>query len=221
MAKGCGTYKKDFVNRHVKNQEHTLLEKARKSNQPNIVQSLSNRLTNDKEKIINQMKCVYFAAKNHLSLNLYPELCNLVLNSNRFPKITTPQLLQLPSLSSLNIPAETSQYGSYNNSKYARKFEEAIFYVIEKALIDEIKTSERWSILIDVSTSITDEKHLVIVSKHIANNVLVLRYLGLIELDNCSANNITTQIKSFLNEKGLQVENIAHFGSDGASVMTG
>src|ERR1044072_2894064 len=159
------------------------------------------------------MKCVYFAVKNHLSLNLYPELCNLVLNSNRSPKITTLQLLQLPSLSSLNTPAETSQYGLYNNSKYARKFEEAIFYVIEKALIDEIKTSERWSILIDVSTSITDEKHLVIVSKHIANNVLVLRYLGLIELDNCSANNITTQIKSFLNEKGLQVENIAHFGS--------
>ena len=185
------------------------------------MQSLSNRLTNDKEKIINQMKCVYFAAKNHLSLNLYPELCNLVLNSNRSSKITTSQLLQLPSLSSLNPPAKTSQYGSYNNSKYARKFEEAIFYIIEKALIDEIKASERWSILIDESTAITDEKHLVIVSKHIVNNVLILRYLGLIELNDCSANNITTQIKSFLNKKGLQIKDITHFGSDGASVMIG
>ena len=54
-----------------------------------------------------------------------------------------------------------------------------------------------------------------------ANNVPVLRYLGLIELDDCSANNITTQIRSFLNEKELQIKNIAHFGSDGASVMTG
>jgi hypothetical protein len=88
-------------------------------------------------------------------------------------------------------------------------------------LIDEIKASGQWSILIDESTTITDEKHLVLVSKHIANNVPVLRYLGLIELDDCSANNITTQIKSFLNKKGLQIKDIAHFGSDGASVMTG
>ena len=54
-----------------------------------------------------------------------------------------------------------------------------------------------------------------------ANNIPVLRYLGLIELDDCSANNITTQIRSFLNEKELQIKNIAHFGSDGASVITG
>ena len=54
-----------------------------------------------------------------------------------------------------------------------------------------------------------------------ANNVPVVRYLGLIELDDCSANSITAYIKRFLIEKDLQIKNIAHFGSDGASVMTG
>jgi hypothetical protein len=63
MAKGYATYKKDLLDRYVKNQEHTLLENARKTNQPNIIQSLSRNLLNDKEKIVNQMKCVYFAAK--------------------------------------------------------------------------------------------------------------------------------------------------------------
>ncbi len=221
LAKGCGTYKKDLIDRHVKNKEHNLLEKARKGNQPNIIQSISQQVNNDKEKIINQMKCVYFAAKNHLSLNLYPDLCNLVLNSNKNTLQVQPHLLQLPPLSSLQPPVDTSPYGSYCTSNYARKFEEAIFYVIEKALIDEIKASEQWSILIDESTTITDEKHLVIVSKHISNNVLVLRYVGLIELDDCTANNIVIQIKNFLMEKELQVENIAHFGSDGASTMIG
>ncbi|CAB5383548.1 unnamed protein product [Rhizophagus irregularis] len=176
MAKGCGTYKKDLIDRHVKNQEHTFLENSRKKNQPSIVQSLSQNLANDKEKVISQMKCVYFIAKNHLSLNLYPELCNLVLNPNK--NFETPCLLQLPPFSSSKPSINnTPQYGSYQNSKYARKFEEAIFYVIEKALIDEIKASGKWSILIDESTTITDEKHLVLVSRHIANNVPVLRYL--------------------------------------------
>jgi hypothetical protein len=196
------------------------LENARKTNQPSIVQCLSQNLISDKEKVINQMKCVYFAAKNHLSLNLYSDLCNLVLNPNKYSE--TSHLLQYPPLSSLNPSIKnTSQYGSYQNPRYARIFEEAISYVIEKALINEIKASGQWSILIDESTTLTDEKHLVLVSKHMANNVPVLHYLGLIELDDCGANNITSQIKGFLNEKELQIKNIAHFGSDGASVMTG
>ena len=170
-------YKKDLIDRNVKNQEHTFLENSQKKNQPNIIQSLSQNLANDKEKVISQMKCVYFAAKNHLSLNLYPELCNLVLNPNI--NFEAPHLLQLPPLSSSKPSINTPQYGSYQNSKYARKFEEAISYVIDMALINEIKASRQWSILIDESTTITDEKHLVFVSKHIANNVPVLRYFGL------------------------------------------
>ena len=40
MAKGCGTYKKNLIDRRVKNQEH-ILENARKTGQLNIVQSFS------------------------------------------------------------------------------------------------------------------------------------------------------------------------------------
>ncbi|CAI2199182.1 1825_t:CDS:2, partial [Funneliformis geosporum] len=38
FAKRCNIYKKDLIDRHVKNKEHNLLEKARKENQPNIIQ---------------------------------------------------------------------------------------------------------------------------------------------------------------------------------------
>ncbi len=88
------------------------------------------------------MKCIYFAAKNHLSLNLYSDLCNLVLNSNKNTLQVQPHFLQFPSLSSLQSPVDTSLYELYCTSNYAQKFEEAIFYVIEKVLIDEIKVSE-------------------------------------------------------------------------------
>ncbi len=105
------------------------------------MQSLSQNLLNNKEKIINQMKCVYFVAKYHLSLNLYPDLCNLVLDTKK-SKNSMCHLLQLPPLSSLNQPVNNLQYGSYQNSKYGRIFEKAIFYVIEKALVEEIKAAK-------------------------------------------------------------------------------
>ena len=101
IAKGCSTYKKDLIDRHVKNKEHMFLENARNTNQPNIIQSLSQHVSNDKERIINQMKCVYFAAKNHLLLNLYPKLCSLVLDTNKNSENIRHYLLQPPPLSSL------------------------------------------------------------------------------------------------------------------------
>ncbi|GBB93443.1 hypothetical protein RclHR1_21730001 [Rhizophagus clarus] len=69
------------------------------------------------------MKCVYFAANNHLSLNLYPGLCDLVLNINKKSENTMNYSLKLPPLSSLKPPADTSQYGSHLNPMSARKFD--------------------------------------------------------------------------------------------------
>ncbi len=37
LVKGYDTYKKDLINRHIKNKEHNFLEKARKENQSNII----------------------------------------------------------------------------------------------------------------------------------------------------------------------------------------
>jgi len=53
LAKGCDTYKKNLIDRYIKNKEYNLLKKARKKNQSNIIQSISQQINNDKEKIIN------------------------------------------------------------------------------------------------------------------------------------------------------------------------
>ncbi len=68
----------------------------------------------------------------------------------------------------------------------------------------------------------------MLVSKHIENNVLILHYLRLIELNDCSANNITAYIKSFLLKKEnpfmTSVHCIAHrlhlVGQDAAKEVT-
>jgi len=40
FAKGYDTYKKDLFDRHIKNKEYNFLEKAKKENQSNIIQSI-------------------------------------------------------------------------------------------------------------------------------------------------------------------------------------
>src|SRR5436305_78179 len=83
------------------------------------------------------------------------------------------------------------------------------------------KLSNNWSVMIDETNSITDEKHLAIISRHISHNVPVTRYLGIINLDELNAEAITSNLKNFILAKGLNVKNLLHFGSDGAVTLTG
>ncbi|CAG8501312.1 162_t:CDS:2 [Scutellospora calospora] len=171
------------------------------------------QLSENDLKVIYQMKCVYFAAKKHLSFNIYPDLCDLIISHNTISLIS-----QLLKFSSQEL-VETRNYGTYLNSTVARNFAEAIMHVIETNLINEICLSGNWSIIIDESTSI-DEKHLVIASHHLASNIPIVRYLGLINLEDCRAESIIKELELFIAKKNLHIKNIAHFCSDGASIMT-
>ena len=99
--------------------------------------------------------------------------------------------------------------------------ERSIVNVIKQELMCEIKNSPFWSIIIDEITSIADEKHLAIVSKHMSYNVPVLRFIRLIELEDCTASNIFKQILIFIQINELNLDKLIHFGSDGASMMVG
>ncbi|CAG8823821.1 1124_t:CDS:1, partial [Racocetra persica] len=75
-------------------------------------------------------------------------------------------------------------------------------------------------ILIDKSTLFT-AKHLAIVTKYLTKNRPVLRYLGIIELNNCDAKSISKDLKRFITAKSLNIKNLAHFGNDRASTILG
>ena len=48
-----------------------------------------------------------------------------------------------------------------------------------------------------------------------------MRCLGMVNLDSTDGENIFNQIISFCNSNEISYHNIIHFGSDGASNMTG
>lgn len=221
MAKGTAVYKKETIDRHLKVKDHLIVEKKRKENQNSIIAGFARQYDKDKTAIIQQMQCVYFASKNYISLNIYPKLCHLVKLKDQDVTTTNPQVLALPK-QIVDDPISThSSYGTYMNHKSGLMFEKSITYVIKQELWREIKDSPFWSIMIDETTSISDEKHLAIVSKHMSHNVPVLRFVGLIGLEDCSANNILEQILKFIQINELNLNNLIHFGSDGASTMVG
>ncbi|CAB5395525.1 unnamed protein product [Rhizophagus irregularis] len=118
-----------------------------------------------------------------------------------------------------NTNSTRSSYGTYQNHNLGKEMEKSITSIIKQELYQEINDSPFWSIMIDETTSISDEKHLAMVFKHFSHNVPVLSYIGLIELEDCTTDNILTQILEFIQNNGLNLDNLIHFGSDGASTM--
>ncbi|CAG8741843.1 21391_t:CDS:2, partial [Gigaspora margarita] len=123
------------------------------------------------------------------------------LNYNEITYHSPPCTLDLPYLyleENNNFDSTNEEnYATYQNPIAGCEILESLAYVIEKDTIAEINNSPFWSILLDESNTITNEKTLAIVSKHIANNIPLF----------CTA-------------KELNLTRLIHFGSDGASNMT-
>ncbi|PKK77826.1 hypothetical protein RhiirC2_807352 [Rhizophagus irregularis] len=169
------------------------------------------------------MQCIYFMTKKYLALSVYPDLYKLIdfhrKNFEVMKLYDTSEILQSPSLLTKDLPLESNEYESHLSNTSAKEMEEVIVYVIEKALCEEIRSSNHWSIMIDETNSITDEKHLAVVSRHILHNVPIIRYLEMINLDELTAEAIAFDLKSFIIAKGLKVKILLHFDSDGAATL--
>ncbi|CAG8763530.1 15065_t:CDS:2, partial [Gigaspora rosea] len=137
------------------------------------------------------------------------------------PSIFGPKRISLNTASEPSLNNQLSNYATYDNPKAGAEFLHAIAAVIEEDILAEVRKSPSWSILIDESNTITYDKTCSIVSKHIVENIPVLRYLGLIKLDETNAEAIVNSLKNFLIAKMLDTQKLMHFGSDGASVIIG
>ncbi|CAG8538755.1 8959_t:CDS:2, partial [Scutellospora calospora] len=169
-------------------------------NQTTIEYGFKQLISSDKLKIIQNIQYVYFLAKNHYTTHSLKKAQDIIADS--------PVTLY-------------SEYGTYDNDISARKFIKAISFVIEESLINEIQNSLYWSIQINESNMIKQEKILAIISKHLSDNYLITYFLSIIQLDNAVAKLIVDSINQFLLAKKLDLNNIFHIGSDSASTILG
>ncbi|GBB99207.1 hypothetical protein RclHR1_03450002 [Rhizophagus clarus] len=221
FATGTTKYRLENLKNHIKTNEHKESEDLSKPQQLKLITTFSKQLGIDKLKIISLMRNVYFCSKNNQAINIFPELCKLVSiqikNNKEYFASSKTSVLKQPEENNIT----KTQYGSYTNSNAGNEFLESICHVIEESLFNELNSSKFWSILIDESTTITDNKHLAIVSKYLVNNTPYMRYLGMLNLEETDASYIFNQIRLFALSKNLKFNSLIHFGSDGASTMTG
>ncbi|CAG8685458.1 29278_t:CDS:2, partial [Racocetra persica] len=222
FVKGCGTFRKDYLNQHIKINGHINAMKAyyQPANQIDLFTGFTTQADYNKLEIISKMRCVYLCAQKHLPIFAYPDIINLMnLNLKNQTKLVYDSEVQTltppffgPKKEKLvtDFSENSSNYAEYTNSVSGTTFLHAIAAVIEESVLEETRKSSAWSLLIDESNTITHNKTCAIVSKHVANNIPVLRYLGLIELKEVDAI-----------AKILEPSKLLHFGSDGDSKMIG
>ncbi|CAG8763563.1 19914_t:CDS:2, partial [Gigaspora margarita] len=157
----------------------------------------------------------YIKINNHINaMKAFNQLANQTDLFTGFSVQADHNKLEIISKISLN-------YAEYNNSVSGTTFLHAIATVIEKLVLEETRKSSAWSLLIDESNMITHDKTCAIVSKHIANNIPVLQYLGLIELKEIDTIGIMDNLNIFFLAKMLEPSKLLHFGSDGDKVRNG
>jgi len=222
FAIGTTTYRLENLKNHIKTNEHKESEDLAKPQQTKIIINFAKQLGIDKLNIISLMRNVYFCSKKYQAINIFSDLSKLVnlqiKNNKEYIISDKTSILKKPEFEKNSTK---SSYGSYMNSNAGNEFLESICCIIEDELFEELNNSKFWSIMIDESNTIVDNKHLAIVSKHLINNIPYMRYLGMINLEETDASYIFNQMKSFISLKNLNINSLIHFGSDGAATMIG
>ena len=93
---------------------------------------------------------------------------------------------------------------------------------IQNDILDEIKASPCFSLIIDETCDVTVREQLIIYIKYIGtDNAVKTSFVGICEVSAGDASTITSALLQFVDDNGLSRAKITGFGSDGASVMLG
>ncbi|CAG8551694.1 5703_t:CDS:2 [Ambispora gerdemannii] len=224
---GCNTFRKDYLNHHLKINDHNnaIRNLGRRSpDQNDLFTGFSLQVDHDKLQIISRMRCVYLCQETFANISI-PDIVELteihVKNLDELVYKQSPITLAPPHIGPRKEKTPNSEplelfsnYASYTNPVSGASFLHAIATVIEVS-------SSAWSLLIDESNTITHDKNCAIINKHLVQNQPVLRFLGLIELEETIAVVIMQNLNNFLLAKMLNMTKLLHFGSDGDSTMIG
>jgi hypothetical protein len=190
------------IREHINTEDHNDAEKLESSRIQ--MESLQKEFTSSNANmnhIVGIMRAVYFLAKKNLPLRLLPSVVELLKESGS------------PDLFSDTI--------TYTNNISGHEFLEAISNTIKEEIWNELFDVAAFGIMIDESTDITTTKNLDIYVSYITKEgILKTRFLCIIPLTSCDAEDITKVLVDIFKRKKILSKLVA-FASDGASVMLG
>ena len=175
--------KKSAIQDHVNSGSHKEAlkkEKARLS----MVKATSNAVNHANKHIESLMKIIYFMAKNNLPLYQFSQLVQLGCT------------LESPNLIS------NSNSITYKNPTSAKDLLLAISLSIEKELWNALYETTSIGIMIDESTDISTELHIILYIKYCLRGFIKVRYVKLLYLNDKDAETIFLAIFTLFELKG-------------------
>ena len=140
---------------------------------------------------------------------------SVAMNNDPFTKYASLCTLQI-----LNGTKLTTSL--YQDACACLDFVSLISESLDNCLLEKkIRQSPATGVMIDESTDLSMEKHLIVYVKYLVKGVSCTSFLALIKLSSCDSNVIYNVLVSYLKVCKVDVSKIYGFGSDGAVVMTG
>ena len=138
--------------------------------------------------------------------------------------IKAESLAHMKDLSSVcSVPQRKGGKHPYGNAARAREFVSAFASVLKKEKWQKILASPAVSILIDESTDVATSENMIIYVIYLdqATGETVVCYLEILHAPDTTATGIVESLLAFFEMKGLSMDKVTCFASDGASVMAG
>ena len=143
--------------------------------------------------------------------------------SRKFRTQTYPSLIALVEnmgcdyFKALNV----GRNAKYTSPQIITEFLEFLDILITKNVLNDMKASGVFSIMIDESTDVSVLKQLVLYCRTVVRGTLKTRYLKIMDIEDGKAVSIMGAIGKVFELFKLEFSNLSSFGSDGTSVMTG
>lgn len=149
-----------------------------------MVKATSNAVNHANKHVESLMKIIYSMAQNNLPLNQFSQLVQL------------GRALESPNLIS------NSNSITYENPTSAKDLLLAISSSIEEELWNELNETTSFGIMVDESTDISTESHIILYVKYCLRGFIKVKYIKLLHLNGKDAETIFLAIFSLFESKG-------------------
>lgn len=173
----------------------------------------------DKEEIIRRAKMLMWLSAEEIAHSKFSSMCALydgLLNDGVKSAVRslTPGLQVLEK-------SPMPRNAKYTSHFFARQMLESISTVVENQHIDYVRRSPAVGVIVDDSTDDANIKQLSVVVRYVVDGVARLAFLGMIDIPEGGAETVYNETAKLVTSKGITVDQILAFASDGASAMTG
>ena len=200
---GSTNFRITTLQRHAKAHEHLVTKELAAEA---LAKGFEIQLKSSEEAAIVAIKAAHWLAKEEIATRKFDSLIELLT------------VLETPHVEKLQEKSYT-----YRSDDSCIEFQNAIAAVISQTIDEHIKQSPVVSVMADESSDFENQKKLAIYVRIISpiSFTPTTHFMANLKIPDGTAQTITNTMLELLEKRGVQMNKVFGFGSDGASVMTG